>query len=117
MNTEKILIAFDGSENALRWLREAAENGNTEAMIVLGRMSRTGVGLLQHYGSCSPLHLLPLRWRGGDTLPTLLEHHAEVRHVHRVAFIDVTAQQFRQVLSRAQRLVFPAATAFRPGLG
>lgn len=43
----------ESSENALRWLREAAENGNTEAMIVLGRMSRTGVGLLQNFGEAS----------------------------------------------------------------
>ena len=38
------------SKKAMRWLREAAENGNTEAMIVLGRLSRTGVGILQNFG-------------------------------------------------------------------
>jgi len=38
------------SEAAMRWLRMSAENGNTEAMIVLGRLSRTGVGILQNFG-------------------------------------------------------------------
>lgn len=38
------------SEQAMKWLRMAAENGNTEAMITLGRLSRTGVGILQNFG-------------------------------------------------------------------
>ena len=38
------------SAKAMRWLTLAAENGNTEAMIVLGRLSRTGVGTLQNFG-------------------------------------------------------------------
>lgn len=40
----------ESSAKAVRWLQMAAENGNTEAMIVLGRLSRTGVGILQDYG-------------------------------------------------------------------
>lgn len=40
----------ENSANAVRWLQQAAENGNTEAMIVLGRLSRTGVGILQNFG-------------------------------------------------------------------
>lgn len=39
----------EGAANAVRWLQMAAENGNTEAMIVLGRLSRTGVGILQNF--------------------------------------------------------------------
>ncbi len=38
------------SAKAVRWLQMSAENGNTEAMIVLGRLSRTGVGILQNFG-------------------------------------------------------------------
>jgi hypothetical protein len=38
------------SANAVRWLQMSAENGNTEAMIFLGRLSRTGVGILQNFG-------------------------------------------------------------------
>jgi TPR repeat protein len=41
------------SASAVRWLQMAAENGNTEAMIVLGRLSRTGVGVLQNFGQAS----------------------------------------------------------------
>lgn len=41
------------SANAIRWLQLSAENGNTEAMIVLGRLSRSGVGLLQNYDQAS----------------------------------------------------------------
>lgn len=37
------------SANAVRWLQMAAENGSTEAMIVLGRLSRSGVGILQNF--------------------------------------------------------------------
>jgi len=40
----------ENSANAVRWLEMAAENGNTEAMIALGRLSRTGVGILQNFG-------------------------------------------------------------------
>lgn len=43
----------ENSEKAYRWLQMAAENGNTEAMIVLGRLSRTGVGVLQNFGQAS----------------------------------------------------------------
>lgn len=41
------------SEKAYHWLQLAAENGNTEAMILLGRMSRTGVGVLQNFGQAA----------------------------------------------------------------
>lgn len=41
------------SASAVRWLQMSAENGNTEAMIVLGRLSRTGVGILQNFGNAS----------------------------------------------------------------
>lgn len=41
----------ENSANAVRWLEMSAENGNTEAMIVLGRLSRTGVGILQNFGN------------------------------------------------------------------
>ena len=41
------------STAAMRWLRLSAENGNTEAMIVLGRLSRTGVGILQNFGEAA----------------------------------------------------------------
>jgi hypothetical protein len=37
------------SAKAVNWLRAAAENGNTEAMLVLGRLSRSGVGILQDF--------------------------------------------------------------------
>ena len=40
----------ENSAKAVRWLEMASENGNTEAMIVLGRLSRTGVGVLQNFG-------------------------------------------------------------------
>ena len=40
----------ENSSNAVQWLQMAAENGNTEAMIVLGRLSRSGVGILQNFG-------------------------------------------------------------------
>lgn len=43
----------ENSANAIRWLQMSAENGNTEAMIVLGRLSRSGVGLLQNFGEAS----------------------------------------------------------------
>lgn len=43
----------ENSANALRWLQLSAENGNTEAMIVLGRLSRSGVGILQNFGQAS----------------------------------------------------------------
>lgn len=39
----------ESSANAVRWLQMAAEGGSTEAMIVLGRLSRTGVGILQNF--------------------------------------------------------------------
>lgn len=40
----------ENAAKAVRWLQQSAENGNTEAMIVLGRLSRTGVGILQNFG-------------------------------------------------------------------
>ncbi|MFZ4537107.1 tetratricopeptide repeat protein [Propionivibrio sp.] len=43
----------EASAEALRWLQLAAENGNTEAMVVLGRMFRSGVGILQNFGQSS----------------------------------------------------------------
>ena len=43
----------DNSNEAIRWLQLAAENGNTEAMIFLGRLSRTGVGILQNFSQAS----------------------------------------------------------------
>ncbi len=45
--------SVENSAHALRWLQMSAENGNTEAMIVLGRLSRSGVGLLQNYSQAS----------------------------------------------------------------
>lgn len=39
----------ENSLRAVRWLEKSAENGNTEAMIVLGRLSQTGVGILQNF--------------------------------------------------------------------
>ncbi len=39
----------ENSKDAVRWLKTAAENGHTEAMIYLGRLSRTGVGVLQDF--------------------------------------------------------------------
>ncbi len=41
------------SAEAVKWLEMAAENGNTDAMIFLGRLSRTGVGILQNYSQAS----------------------------------------------------------------
>lgn len=41
------------SAQAVRWLQRAAENGNTDAMIFLGRLSRTGVGILQDFDQAS----------------------------------------------------------------
>lgn len=43
----------ESSQQAYSWLQKAAENGNTDAMIVLGRLSRTGVGILQNFGQAS----------------------------------------------------------------
>jgi len=40
----------DKSAKAVRWLQLAADNGNTEAMVLLGRLSRSGVGILQDFG-------------------------------------------------------------------
>jgi hypothetical protein len=40
----------ENSASAVHWLQMSAESGNTEAMIVLGRLSRTGVGILQNFG-------------------------------------------------------------------
>ncbi|MDR1710182.1 MAG: sel1 repeat family protein [Candidatus Accumulibacter sp.] len=37
------------SAQALRWMETAAANGNVDAMIYLGRLSRSGVGVLQNY--------------------------------------------------------------------
>lgn len=34
---------------AVLWLRKAASNGNSNAMVALGRLSKTGVGVLQSY--------------------------------------------------------------------
>lgn len=43
----------DTSAQAIRWLQRAAENGNADAMIFLGRLSRTGVGILQDFAQAS----------------------------------------------------------------
>lgn len=37
------------SAQAVRWLQLAAESGNTEAMVLLGRLFRSGVGILQDF--------------------------------------------------------------------
>jgi hypothetical protein len=34
---------------AVRWLQSAAENGNTKAMLQLGKLYRSGVGVLQNF--------------------------------------------------------------------
>jgi hypothetical protein len=39
----------ENSASAVRWLQLAADNGNTEAMVLLGRLSRSGVGILQDF--------------------------------------------------------------------
>ncbi len=41
------------SAQAIHWMQSAAENGNTDAMIFLGRLSRTGVGILQDFAKAS----------------------------------------------------------------
>lgn len=41
------------SVQAINWLQRSAENGNTDAMIFLGRLSRTGVGILQDFAQAS----------------------------------------------------------------
>lgn len=43
----------DTAAEAVRWLQRAAEGGNTDAMIFLGRLSRTGVGILQDFAQAS----------------------------------------------------------------
>lgn len=43
----------ESSAQAVRWLQLSAENGNTDAMIFLGRLSRTGVGILQNFAQAS----------------------------------------------------------------
>jgi hypothetical protein len=45
--------SMEDTKSAVDWLQRSAENGNTEAMIVLGRLSRTGVGVLQNFGHAS----------------------------------------------------------------
>ena len=37
------------SVQAVRWLQSAAENGNTAAMLQLGKLYRSGVGVLQNF--------------------------------------------------------------------
>lgn len=39
----------ENSAEAVRWLQSAARNGNTPAMLQLGRLYRSGVGVLQNY--------------------------------------------------------------------
>lgn len=41
------------SAQAVRWLELAAQGGNVDAMILLGRLSRTGVGILQNFAQAS----------------------------------------------------------------
>lgn len=43
----------ESTAQAIRWLQSSAENGNTDAMIFLGRLSRTGVGILQNFAQAS----------------------------------------------------------------
>lgn len=38
------------SDQAIRWLQSSAESGNTKAMLQLGKLYRSGVGVLQNYG-------------------------------------------------------------------
>lgn len=50
---EALLQTLDGNPEetavAVRWLRKSAASGNTNAMVALGRLSKTGVGVLQSY--------------------------------------------------------------------
>ncbi len=39
----------ENSVQAVRWLQSAAENGNTEAMLRLGKLYRSGMGVLQDF--------------------------------------------------------------------
>lgn len=39
----------ENSVQAVRWLRSSAENGNTAAMLQLGKLYRSGVGVLQNF--------------------------------------------------------------------
>lgn len=52
------------SSKAVRWLEMSAENGNTEAMIRLGRMSRTGIGILQNF--CNAVRWIHMAAASGD---------------------------------------------------
>ena len=54
----------ENSLKAVRWLEMSAENGNTGAMIVLGRLSRTGVGTLQSF--CNTVKWIQMAAAGGD---------------------------------------------------
>jgi TPR repeat protein len=38
-----------GSDEAVRWLETAAQGGNVDAMVYLGRMLRAGIGILQNF--------------------------------------------------------------------
>ena len=50
---QSLLQTFNGNPEetavAVRWLRKSAISGNTDAMVALGRLSKTGVGVLQSY--------------------------------------------------------------------
>jgi TPR repeat protein len=39
----------DGTAMGVVWLRKSASNGNSSAMVALGRLSKSGVGVLQSY--------------------------------------------------------------------
>ena len=50
------------SAQAVRWLELAAGGGNVDAMIYLGRLSRTGVGILQNFAQASTwIHTAAMR--------------------------------------------------------
>jgi TPR repeat protein len=50
---QALLQTIDGNPEetvaAVRWLHKSAGNGNTNAMVLLGRLSKSGVGVLQNY--------------------------------------------------------------------
>ncbi len=43
----------ESSAKGVQFLQMSAENGSTEAMIFLGRLSRSGIGILQNFGQAS----------------------------------------------------------------
>ena len=50
------------SAEAVRWMESAAAGGNVDAMIYLGRLSRTGVGILQNFAQASTwIHTAAMR--------------------------------------------------------